>query len=55
LGCCSHVASIVWYLAFARHSNFKPSVGRQRLLQALTRNEEEVETDSDTQSSSEDE
>ncbi len=55
LGCCSHVASIVWDLAFARHNNFKPSRGRQRLLHALSRNKEEIETDSKNESSSEDE
>jgi hypothetical protein len=55
LGYSSHVASIVWYLALARHNNFKPSSGRQRLLQALSINDEENETDADTDSSSEDE
>ena len=55
LGCCSHVASVIWYLAFARHDNFKPSAGRQRLLQALMKNVEINETDSTSQSSSDDE
>ena len=32
VGCCSHVASIVWYLAFTRHNDFKPSAGRQRII-----------------------
>ncbi|CAF1555268.1 unnamed protein product, partial [Adineta ricciae] len=55
LGCCSHVASVIWYLAFARHNKFAPSVGRQRLLQTLTTTVEGTDTDSDNDSSSDDE
>ena len=25
IGCCAHVASLIWYLAYARHAGWKPS------------------------------
>ena len=53
--CCSHVASIVWYLAFARHNDFKLSTGRQRIIQALVRSDQENKANTNTESSSEDE
>lgn len=23
VGCCAHICSVIWYLAFARHNNYK--------------------------------
>ena len=50
---CSHVDSVVWYLTFARYSNFKPTVDRRKLLQVLPTHDEENETSSGAESSSE--
>ncbi len=25
IGCCSHICSVVWYLSYARHSDWEPS------------------------------
>ncbi|CAF1134384.1 unnamed protein product [Didymodactylos carnosus] len=33
--CCTHVASIVWYLAYVRHNDFEPSTGRRHIQQAI--------------------
>lgn len=39
LGSCGHIASILWYLSYARYEDFSPSSGRQRLIRALTTND----------------
>jgi hypothetical protein len=36
IGACSHIVSIVWYLSYARHHQFKPYEGRRRIQQAIT-------------------
>jgi hypothetical protein len=53
LGCCGHVASIIWYLSFARHNDFKPSIGRHRIYQAIKGTKQQEETDSDKSSDDE--
>ena len=35
LGACAHVATIIWYLSYARHFDFQPSDGRRRIQQAI--------------------
>ena len=35
LGCCGHVASVIWYLAYARLQNFQPSYARRRIVQSI--------------------
>jgi hypothetical protein len=35
VGSCAHVASVIWYLAYARHNDFTSSTGRRRLQQAI--------------------
>ena len=47
VGSCSHVASILWYLGFARHEDYQP---KQTGLQGCLDAGEEV-SDSDTDSS----
>jgi hypothetical protein len=44
--CCAHAASIIWYLAFARHNNFIPPTGRCRINQAIA--ESVMDSDDDT-------
>ena len=46
IGSCAHVASIVWYLSYARHNNFTPSLTRRRLKQAIL--ESTLSIDDDT-------
>ena len=46
VGACAHVATIVWYLSYARHNNLEASKGRKRIQQCVERleaprNEEE--------------
>ena len=55
VGCCCHVASIVWCLSFARYNDFKSSTGRQSVIQAFVRNAQENKTNTDSESSSENE
>jgi hypothetical protein len=35
LGCCGHIASVIWYLSYARLHDFHPSSGRMRVVQAI--------------------
>ncbi|CAF1504733.1 unnamed protein product, partial [Rotaria sordida] len=35
LGCCGHIASVIWYLSYARLHDFQPSIGRKRIAQAI--------------------
>ena len=35
LGCCGHIASVIWYLSYARLQNFQPSYGRRRMVQSI--------------------
>ena len=35
IGCCAHLASIIWYLSFAHHNNFISSQGRRRIKQSI--------------------
>ena len=35
VGCSAHVASIIWYLSYARHNNFEKSQARHRIYQAI--------------------
>ena len=28
VGCCAHIASVIWYLCYARHTDFSYSAGR---------------------------
>jgi hypothetical protein len=35
LGCCRHVASVIWYLAYARLQDFQPSFDRKRVVHAI--------------------
>lgn len=35
-GCCSHIACVVWFMAFARHHNFTFSSFRERYRNTLT-------------------
>ena len=53
LGCCGHAASIIWYLSFARHNNFKSSIGCHRIYQAIRGTKQQEETDSDKSSDDE--
>ncbi|CAF1581012.1 unnamed protein product [Didymodactylos carnosus] len=34
-GCCAHVACVIWYLAYARHHQFRPSAYKQRYRESL--------------------
>ena len=45
IGCCAHVASIIWYLSFARHNNFISSQGRRRIKQSIA--ESTIDSDDD--------
>ena len=53
LGCCGHVASIIWCLSFARHNNFKPFIGRHRIYQVIKGIKQQEKTDSDKSSDDE--
>jgi len=35
LGCCGHIASVIWYLSYARLHDFQPSSGRKRIVEAI--------------------
>ena len=35
IGCCGHVASIIWYLSYARLHDFKSSTGRKQFVEAI--------------------
>ncbi|CAF4044121.1 unnamed protein product [Rotaria sp. Silwood2] len=35
VGCCGHIASVIWYLSYARLHDFHPSPGRMRVVQAI--------------------
>jgi hypothetical protein len=45
IGCCVHVASIIWYLSFTRHNNFISSQGRHRIKQSIA--ESTIDSDDD--------
>ena len=53
--CCGHIASVLWYLSYARYEDFSPSSGRQRLLRALTTEENGSSISSCEPNSSDDE
>lgn len=53
LGCCGHVASIIWYLSYARHDQFNPSPGRRRLLQAIEQRPVDTSDDSSAEDTEE--
>ena len=48
-GCCAQVASIIWYLSYARHNNFENSRARyciyQTILERTPRTEESENSD----------
>lgn len=46
LGCCGHIASVLWYLSYARYKDFTPSSARQRLFRALTTTEDDPSSSS---------
>jgi hypothetical protein len=54
LGSCSHVVSIVWYLAYARHHDFDPSRGRRRIQQTVMERAVEIEESSEESDSDND-
>ena len=35
VGCCAHIASIIWYLSYARHNNFQKSQTLHRIFQTI--------------------
>ncbi|CAF1636692.1 unnamed protein product [Adineta ricciae] len=45
IGCCSHIASIIWYLSYARHNDFHSSQDRRRIQQAITETTEESDSE----------
>jgi hypothetical protein len=52
IGACSHLVSIIWYLSYARHNDFTPSMGRRRIQQAISERtimEEDTRVNSDEQ------
>ncbi|CAF0902297.1 unnamed protein product [Adineta steineri] len=55
VGACSHVVSIVWYLSYARHENFSPSLGRRRVQQAVMERIVELESNDEESDETEDE
>ena len=36
VGCCAHVATIIWYLGYARHNNYTPPSGIHRYWKKVT-------------------
>lgn len=42
VGCCGHIASIIWYLSYARHHHFYSSEGRRRIQQTISETTEEL-------------
>ena len=45
VGCCAHIASVIWYRCYARHTDFCFSAGRRRIEQAIV--EAEFSSDGD--------
>ena len=45
VGRCAHIASVIWYLCYARHTDFIYSAGRRRIEQAIA--EAELSSDDD--------
>ena len=45
VGCCAHIASVIWYLCYSRHTDFCYSAGRRRIEQAIV--EAEFSSDDD--------
>ncbi|CAF1117341.1 unnamed protein product [Rotaria magnacalcarata] len=35
IDCCGHIASVIWYLSYARLNDFQPSSGRKRIVEAI--------------------
>ena len=45
VGCCAHIASVIWYLCYACYTDFTYSAGRRRTEQAIA--ETEINSDDD--------